>query len=96
MHHQLTPISGIFLSTVLGILLDRYFCLTPFIYLAGCVVAGGLGLWGIADGRRDKQRKDRQIRCSFLSVVPLRFGIIWIGGMNLLIRFVPDFCILFQ
>ncbi len=66
MHHQLTPISGIFLSTVLGILLDRYFCLTPFIYLAGCVVAGGLGLWGIADGRRDKQRKDRQIRCLVL------------------------------
>ena len=73
MYHQLTPISGVFLSAALGILMDRYLCFSPSIYVAGCVVAGGLGLWGIICGRQSADRKMWWNGCLLLKFATIVF-----------------------
>ena len=52
MYHQLTPISGVFLSAVLGILIDRFLSPPPLVYFLGFVLTGGLVLLSVIVGRR--------------------------------------------
>ena len=94
MYHHLTPISGVFLSAVLGILVDRFLSPPPLVYFLGFVLTGGLVLVSVIFDSRTGKRIQKLFggcysssHCLFLSFVALRFGIIWIGGMNRLIHF---------
>ena len=55
MYHHLTPISGVFLSAVLGILVDRFLSPPPLVYFLGFVLTGGLVLVSVIfDSRTGK------------------------------------------
>lgn len=60
MYHQLTPISGVFLSAVLGILIDRFLSPPPLVYFLGFVLTGGLVLLSVIVGRRKAEGIQKQ------------------------------------
>ena len=60
MYHQRTPISGVFLSAVLGILIDRFLSPPPLVYYLGFVLTGGLVLLSVIVGRRKAEGIQKQ------------------------------------
>ena len=80
MHHQFTPISGVFLSAVTGILIDRCFCPGPLIYLIVILVVGSFipGLWllrGVLTGWESVVENKRFIRVSLVFLVTSFFAL---------------------
>jgi len=79
MHHQLTPISGVFLSAVAGILIDRILCPGPSIYLIVILVVmsliPGLRLLRILERQESVVENKRVIRISLVLLVTSFFAI---------------------